>query len=88
MWKEIGKSILKATIIAEGTKLMVEDVLPKAQSLSRKVWKRLKKEETVKKQSEPVVVEVSQVDASTTSSTHKPAKTKIVHSYDADYQDK
>jgi hypothetical protein len=88
MWKEIGKSIIKATIIAEGTKLMIEDVLPKAQELSKKAWKRIKKDEP-QKSKKTMKVEVKQEETA----SHKPAKTKVIHSssqstYDADYQDR
>ena len=84
MWKDIGRNILKGTIVTVGTKIMSEKVVPAASEFGKEAWDRIKNTKSTGKEKEEEEKKEEQ-------DTHKPAKMKVVDSsgyrkiYDADF---
>ncbi len=83
-WKDIGKNILKGSLVIVGTRFMTEKVVPAAAEHAKDAWDRIKN--TKKTGKDPEVIEV---DETPKKPTHKAAKTRVINSqtraYDAEY---
>jgi len=77
MWKDIGRNILKGTIVTVGTKVMAEKIVPAATEFGKEAWDKIKNTKSTGKK-EP---------------SHKATKTEVVDSegrrkvYDAEFSD-
>lgn len=82
MWKDIGRNILKGTIVTVGTKIMAEKVVPAASEFGKEAWDRIKNTKSTGKPKEEE------------KDTHKPAKMAVVDDkgrkkvYDAEFTNK
>lgn len=78
MWKDIGRNILKGTIVTVGTKIMAEKVVPAASEFGKEAWDRIKNTKSTGKSEQE-------------KDTHKPAKMEVVDGkgrrkiYDAEF---
>lgn len=77
MWKEVGKNILKGTIVTVGTKVMSEKFIPAAADFSKEVWDRVKKTKSTGKDDQSEEKSIETVDGK---------KARVV--YDAEFTDK
>ena len=68
-WTEIGKGILKSSIVMYGSRVVADRILPAAEDFSKKAWKKAK---------------ASKATPSENKETHREARTKKVYDSDAE----